>query len=80
MLSSILYKVEFPDGRVKEYAAHVIVDNMLCQVDSEGFSTTMMEAIVDYRKDDATAVNKSDQYVITKKGQSHLRNSTVGWK
>ena len=42
------YDVEFPDGQVKEYAANIIAENMLTQVDSDGMSTTLMEAIVDH--------------------------------
>ena len=47
-LNSIIYDVEFPDGQVKEYAANIITENMLTQVDSDGMSTTLMEAIVDH--------------------------------
>ena len=35
-LNSIIYDVEFPAGQVKEYAANIIAENMLTQVDSEG--------------------------------------------
>ena len=51
-LNSIIYYVEFPDGQVKEYAANIITENMLTQVDSDGISTTLMEAIVDHRRDE----------------------------
>ena len=47
-LNSIMYDVEFPDGQVKEYAANIIAENMLTQVDPDGMSTTLMEAIVDH--------------------------------
>ena len=46
--NSILYDVKFPDGEVKEYAANITAENMLTQVDSDGISTTLMEAIVDH--------------------------------
>ena len=42
-LNSIIYDVEFPDGQVKEYAANIIAENMLTQVDSDSMSTTLME-------------------------------------
>ena len=58
--NSIIYDVEFNDGTVKEYSANVIAENMLTQVDSDGFSTTMMNGIIDQRKDEATAISKSD--------------------
>ena len=44
-LTSIIYDVEFPDGQVKQYAANIIAENMLTQVDSDGMSTTLMEAM-----------------------------------
>ena len=68
-LNSILYEVEFSDGQVREYAANTIAEGMLAQVDSEGVRTTMMEGIVDYRKNDAVAVQKQDQYVYNKNGR-----------
>ena len=46
-LNSIIYDVEFPDGQVKKYAANIIAEKMLTQVDSDGMSTTLIEAIVD---------------------------------
>ena len=57
MLNSVVYEVEFPDGQVKEYSANTIAENMLTQVDSDGFTTTLMDGIVDYKKDPATAVS-----------------------
>lgn len=64
-LNTMIYGAEFPDGQLKEYAANVIAENMLSQVDSDGFSLTMMEAITDYRKDDTVAVPKTDKYLTT---------------
>jgi hypothetical protein len=78
-LNSMIYEVEFPDGQLKEYAANVIAENMLTQVDADGFSLTMMEAIIDYRKDEALAVSKADKYLVTPQGQKRLRKTTIGW-
>ena len=44
-LNSIIYDVEFPDGQVKEYAANIISENMLRQVDSDGMSTTLWKRL-----------------------------------
>ena len=38
VINSIVYDVEFPDGTIREYAANVIAQNMLTQVDEDGFS------------------------------------------
>ena len=79
-LNSIIYDVEFPDGQVKEYAANIIAENMLTQVDSDSMSTTLMEAIVDHRRDDEKALQHHDKYVHTKNGRRHLRKTTKGWE
>ena len=79
-LNSLIYEVEFPDGQIKEYAANVIADNILRQVDHEGYSTTLMAGIIDYKKDESVAIPKSDKWVVTKRGGRRLRKSTAGWK
>ena len=53
---------------------------MITQVDHEGYSTTLMNGIVDYKEDDAVAISKADKYVITRRSRKHLRRFTVGWK
>ena len=78
-LNAIIYDEEFDDGKIKEYAANVIAENMLSQVDEEGFSTTLFDCIVDHRKDDS-AITKSDMYVITKRGTKRMKKSTQGWQ
>ena len=75
--NSIIYDVEFPDGEVKEYAANVIVENMLAQVDNEGFTLSLLDAIVDYKKDEH-AVARDTQYAITTRGGWRLRKTTHG--
>ena len=77
-LNSIVYDVEFNNGTIKEYAANVIAENMFTQVDSEGFSVTLIEGIIDYEKDPSVAVSKEDTYVVTRSGQKRLRKSTQG--
>jgi hypothetical protein len=39
----------------------------------------MMEAIIDYRRDDAIAIPKEDMYIITRRDQKRLRKTTIGW-
>eukprot|EP00957_Ditylum_brightwellii_P086716 6597985-Ditylum_brightwellii.AAC.1 len=46
MLNSTVCKVEFPEREVKEYESNVIAENILTHVDFEGFTTTMMEGIM----------------------------------
>ena len=62
---------------IKECVANIIAQNLLSQVDSEGFSNTVFKAIVDFKKDD-TAIDKSDIFIVTKRGRRKLRQTTVG--
>jgi len=80
MLNSTIYEVEFPGGEVKEYAANVIAENMLTQVDYEGFTTTMIEGIINHDRDENTAVHIKDKYVKIYSNQRRLQKSTAGWK
>ena len=79
-LNTMIYEVEFPDGQMKEYSANIIAENMLSQVDADGYSSPLMEGIVDYSKDQAVAVPKSDMYVVTRRGQKRMRKTTQGYK
>jgi len=72
------YDVEFPNGEIKEYAANVIAENMYSQVDENGHAVQILDAIVDYRKDES-AIEKADMYIRTKSGQRRLRQTTTGW-
>ena len=80
ILNSIIYDVEFPDGTIKECSANAIAENMLTQVDSDGFTMTMMGDIIDHKKDAAMAVSKDDMYITTWRGNKHKRITTCGWK
>ena len=80
ILNTVLYDVEFPDRPVREYAANVIMENMLTQVDSDGFTLTMTKGIVDFKMDPAVAIPKDEKYLITKSGRQQLRKTTSGWK
>jgi hypothetical protein len=39
----------------------------------------MLDAIIDYRKDEDVAVPRVDIHVITPQGQKKLRKTTTGW-
>ena len=79
-LNSHLYEVEFTDGSVREYSANIIAKNMLTQVDEDGYSLTMMNAIINHEVDPAVAVSKEDGFVISKRGNKMLRKTTAGWR
>ena len=77
--NTMMYDVEFTDGEIKEYSANVIAENMYAQVDAERFYHSILDSILDFKKD-GNAVEKEDMYVTTKSGQHRARKTTAGWK
>ena len=78
ILNSIICEVEFPDNQMKEHAANVLAENLLSQVDSEGFSASLFDGILDWCKD-SNAVEMKDRFLVTKRGQRRLKQTTLGW-
>ena len=78
--NTMTYDVTFPDGTVKMYAASLIAENMVDQVDKESFEYNMLASILDYRKtrdalpsDDEGLGNADD------KGKDKYIHTTDGW-
>ena len=67
-LNTVTYDVEFSNGQVKEYGANIIAENMLTQVDSDGYSLSLMDSIIDHCKDPSQAIPIEDKYITTKSG------------
>ena len=79
ILNSLVYDVEFPDGMVKQYAANVIAENVLSQVDNSGFHTQALDRISMHERL-GNAVSHKDAYITTKRGVRKLRQTTIGWR
>jgi hypothetical protein len=62
MVDTMIYEVEFPDGRSDEYTANVIAENMYAQCDIEGRQYNLMEGIVDH-KTYGHVVEPADKYI-----------------
>ena len=78
ILDTSLYEVEFEDGRVGTYAANIIAENIYEQVDDEGFTYTLFDAIVDHLKgDDAVP---ADEGFTEFRGRKYPKRTTRGWK
>ena len=67
-------------NQVKKYGTNIIAENMLTQVDSDGYSLSLMDSIMDHQKDPSQAIPIEDKYITTKSGQKGLRKTTKGWK
>ena len=69
-LNTITYDVEFPDGQVKEYGTNIIAENMLTEVDSDRYSLSLMDSIIDHQRDLSQAIPiEDDKYIMTKSRQ-----------
>ena len=79
-LNTVTYDVVFSDGQVKEYGANIIAENMLTQVDSDGYSLPLMDSIIDHHKDSSQAIPIEDKYITTKSRQRRFQKTMKGWK
>ena len=79
VLNLLVYDAEFTDGAVNHYAAIVIAENELSQVESSGFYTQALDNIVLHRKLGG-AVYMKYAYVTTKRGVYKLKEITIGWE
>ena len=65
-LNTVMYDVEF--------------SNVFTQVDLDGYSLSLMDSIIDHRKDPSQEIPIEDKYIITKSGQRRLHKTMKGWK
>ena len=66
-LNTLLYDVEFPNGAIKQYAANLIAENILYQVDHDGRHSHVLDGIVGHRSSEQ-AVTSDNAYVVTRRG------------
>ena len=79
-LNTMFYEVESPNRDVKEYAANIIANNILTQVESDGYYPTIMEGIIYYKRDYKVDILKSNMFVVTNRGHNNMSKTTVGCK
>ena len=65
IFNTLTYDVDLPDEEVCEYVTNIITDNMISQVNWEGFTTTDLKSITDFAKN-YSAVKISNIYCTTK--------------
>ena len=87
LLDTRVYDVMFPDGAVDQYAANVIADNLLSQVDEEGHPYMQFEKIIGHRVDgtesQATQHTNVNKWVRHDKNAKHFVTTSKGgprWK
>ena len=78
ILDTRLYKVEFGDGSVKEYAANIIAENLYSQVDGNGCFVVNLDGIVDHKMTKDAITEEDSTFVY--KGKTYPRRTTKGWE
>ena len=71
MLKSMIYELELPDCQLKDYAENVVAKNMLSQVDDEGYSVTLANSILDYKRY-YSEVYKDYKYCFARRGKRRI--------
>ena len=78
-MNTMMYEIEYDDGSVREYGATAIAENILAQVDEDGFSSPLLKAIVDFRKDDKAIRKENAEVTDPNTGRKRPRKTTQGW-
>ena len=73
------YVVTFDDGDVTDMTASMIAESMYAQCDPDGNQYVLLDAIIDYRRDEM-ALRLSDQTVVRPDGRLYKKRNTIGWE
>ena len=79
ILDTRVYELLFPDGRVDEYSANVLAENLISSTDSEGWDTGLFDEIIDMQCDKSIAIPKDKGTFITETGNERPVITTKGW-
>lgn len=79
LLDSRAYEIEYEDGFTETVAANILAENILAQVDEDGFRRLMIDEIVDHRIK-ADAIPKSQGTYTTANGATRRVHTTRGWE
>ncbi|CAJ1933595.1 unnamed protein product [Cylindrotheca closterium] len=79
LLNTRQYEVEYADGGTEIFAANILAENLLAQVDEHGHKHRLMEEISDHRKN-AKAITKSAGSMLLPSGGTRKRQTTAGWE
>ncbi|MEM7375799.1 MAG: hypothetical protein AAF587_44825, partial [Bacteroidota bacterium] len=78
LLDSQKYEVEFSNGELEIMAANILAENILAQVDKEGYKQVLLDKITDHRvlKD---AIPRNKGTFKTPSGATRKKRTTCGW-
>ena len=72
ILKTFLYDVQFLDGAINPYSANLISENILMQVDADGYHRQLLYVIQYYSKDKRAVENK-DRWIVYKLGRRSIK-------
>ena len=78
IVNSWVYAVILPDHAIQKYSANFISENLYSQVDKKGHIYTLMDEIMDHRKE-YNAVTKWEGYTEDSNGRRIINITTKGW-
>ena len=78
MLDTRIYDIMFMDRTVQQLAANIFALSMYEHVDSEGFTTNILDQVQRHRKKDE-AIDKYDGYTKDSKGRRSGKITTKGY-
>ena len=78
ILDTRVYQVEYPDGATAEFSANVIAENILSQVETDGFNFSYLSEIIGHRSNEQ-ALSKENGLIQTKSGLKPII-TTKGWE
>ena len=61
ILDTRIYELEFSDGRVDEYTVIIIIENIIDQIDDQGWDTRILEDMVAFRIDPDVSISTGEQ-------------------
>ena len=79
MHDKYLYEFEYPDGTTDQLADNIIAENMMSQVDSEGYNYQILTEVTDNKKVDS-AKSKVDSFIKSSNGKLRRKRMTRIWK
>ena len=79
ILDSQVYELEFPDGRIEEYAFNTIAEALYDQVDDDGYDIGIFDEIIGHRCDPAVAISSDNGTYTDASGFEKPVVTTKGW-
>jgi hypothetical protein len=78
-----VYQVQFPDDRIEEYRANIIVENLYSQVDKEGNQFLLVDKIIDHEYNETQANDPNNSESFNMQGWSLCmlwKNGNTSWE